>query len=156
MLRHLGLIAVCACIVASVGCDGGKLTAPTPPPAIAIESMVTVEFGGRVVNADAGGPVANVRVSVSAWSSRGGGIGSEMPRRTLQRPVEMAHLPSHSISRVIGRWSTLNSPVRLDTTIRAGDSSRRRSLSNPAVLGCRRSSGDQDVSDARDQARRID
>ena len=33
MLRHLGLIAVCACIIASVGCDGGKLTAPAPPPA---------------------------------------------------------------------------------------------------------------------------
>ena len=56
MLRHCGLIAVCACIAASVGCDGGGgITAPT--------STVTVEFGGRVVNADAGGPVANVRVS---------------------------------------------------------------------------------------------
>ena len=64
MLRHLGLIAVCACIVASVGCDGGKLPAPSPP-------MVTVEFGGRVVNADAGGPVGNVRVSLNSWGSRG-------------------------------------------------------------------------------------
>ena len=35
-----------------------------------------VEFGGRVVNADAGGPVANVRASPSALSTRGGGIGS--------------------------------------------------------------------------------
>ena len=67
MLRHLGLIAVCACIVASVGCDGESPGSPSP-------TMVTVEFGGRVVNADAGGPVANVRVSVSAWSSRGAGL----------------------------------------------------------------------------------
>ena len=63
MLRHLGLIAVCACIVASVGCDGGKVTAPGPPPSRP-NTTVTVEFGGRVVNADAGGPVENVRVSV--------------------------------------------------------------------------------------------
>jgi hypothetical protein len=73
MLRHLGLIAVCACFVASVGCDDGKvrefegLAAPTPPP----ESLVRVEFGGRVVNADAGGPVANVRVSLYSWSGIG-------------------------------------------------------------------------------------
>ena len=32
MLRHLGRIAVCACIVVSAGCDGGKLTAPIPDP----------------------------------------------------------------------------------------------------------------------------
>ena len=76
MLRHLGLIAVCACIVASVGCDGGKvITAPAPPPAA---TTVTVEFGGRVVNADAGGPVGNVQVSVQGlgfiwtWSGRMG------------------------------------------------------------------------------------
>ena len=61
MLRHLGLIA--AGIVASVGCDGGTLTAPDPRPAVPIPT-VTVEFGGRVVNADTGGPVRNVRVSV--------------------------------------------------------------------------------------------
>ena len=62
---HLGLIAVCACIVASVACDGGgKFTAPTP-------SSVTVEFGGRVVNAETGGPVADVRVSVTALGSAG-------------------------------------------------------------------------------------
>jgi hypothetical protein len=30
---------------------------------------VTVDFGGRVVNADSGGPVANVRAWVSFWSS---------------------------------------------------------------------------------------
>ena len=73
MLRHLGLIAVCACIAASVGCDGGRLpdTAPSPSPPPA---TVSVEFGGRVVNAETGGPVANVRVSVSALSSSGGGL----------------------------------------------------------------------------------
>jgi hypothetical protein len=70
MLRHLGLIAVCACVVASVGCGGGKLTAPgpppPPPPVPNSITTVTVEFGGRVVNADAGGPVGNVRVSLDA------------------------------------------------------------------------------------------
>jgi hypothetical protein len=74
MLRHLGLIAVCACIVASVGCDGGKLTAPAPSPMPSSpvadpNTTVTVEFGGRVVNADAGGPVESVRVSVDAVGS---------------------------------------------------------------------------------------
>lgn len=43
----------------------------TPPPT---PSTVTVEFGGRVVDADAGGPLANVRLSVSVWGSRGGGL----------------------------------------------------------------------------------
>ena len=72
MLRHLGLIAVCACLVASVGCDGGReIGFPPPPPP---SPTVTVEFGGRVVNAETGGPVANVRVSVSALSSSGGGL----------------------------------------------------------------------------------
>ncbi len=78
MLRHLGLIAVCACIVASVGCDGGTLTAPSsdpkpPPPSSDPTTTVTVEFGGRVVNADAGGPVGNVRVSLYVISDRGPG-----------------------------------------------------------------------------------
>jgi hypothetical protein len=75
MLRHLGLIAVSACIVASVGCDGGKLTAPgppPPPPPVADPfTTVTVEFGGRVVNAEAGGPVGNVRVSLVAVGDGG-------------------------------------------------------------------------------------
>jgi hypothetical protein len=70
MLRHLCFIAVCACIVASVGCDGGLPTPPTPTPPPP-GSTVTVEFGGRVVNADAGGPVGNVRVSVQDLSFRG-------------------------------------------------------------------------------------
>jgi len=82
LLRHLGLIAVCACIAASVGCDG-KLTAPGPPPPPPVADQkpspadptpspadpitaVTVEFGGRVVDAEVGGPVGNVRVSVEA------------------------------------------------------------------------------------------
>ena len=64
MLRNLGLIA--ACIVASVGCGGENLTAPDPRPSdpnTTVVETVRVEFGGRVVNADAGGPVGNVRVS---------------------------------------------------------------------------------------------
>lgn len=79
MLRHLGLIAVCACIVASLGCDGGRLTAPAllppppppPPPPVVQDpnTTVTVEFGGRVVNADAGVPVANVQLSLVVLSS---------------------------------------------------------------------------------------
>ena len=76
MLRHLGLIAVCACIVAGVGCDDRKLTAPaapspSPSPGAAPNTIVTVEFGGRVVNADAGGPVESVRAALYAV----GGVG---------------------------------------------------------------------------------
>ena len=79
MLRHLGLIAVCACIVASVGCDGGKrIITPTPPPG----STVTVEFGGRVVNADAGGPVGNVRVSAGTMSAPEAPAGWVRPTNT--------------------------------------------------------------------------
>ena len=67
MLRHLGLIAVCACIVASVGCEGGLSPSPRPTPTPPPPSPnVTVEFGGRVVNADAEGPVENVRVLVQS------------------------------------------------------------------------------------------
>jgi hypothetical protein len=43
-------------------------TPPTPTPAI---TTVTVEFGGRVVDADSGGPVVNARVSVSGWGHPG-------------------------------------------------------------------------------------
>ncbi len=81
MLRHLGLIAVCACIAASVGCDGGKVTAPEPEPEVVrppssdpVIAMVTVEFGGRVVNAEGGGPVEGVRVSLEDASFPTGGI----------------------------------------------------------------------------------
>ena len=76
MLRHLGLIAVCAYIAASVGCDGGTVTAPAPEsqrPPSSEPTLITVEFGGRVVDADAGGPVGNVRVSLSSWSGPGNG-----------------------------------------------------------------------------------
>ena len=43
----------------------------TPTPAPGPITTVTVVFGGRVVDADAGGPVANARVSVSGWGSSG-------------------------------------------------------------------------------------
>lgn len=79
MWRHLGLIAVCAGIVTTVGCDGGKGIAPTSPtaptpspspsPVADPNTTVTVEFGGRLVNAEGGNPVANVRVSVGGWVS---------------------------------------------------------------------------------------
>ena len=59
MLRHLGLIAVCACIAAGIGCDGNGFHRSNHP-------SVTVEFSGRVVNADTEDPVGNVRVSVGA------------------------------------------------------------------------------------------
>ena len=73
-MRHLGLIAVCACI-ASVGCEGGRLAGPgplpAPPPVADPNAMVTVEFGGRVVDADVGHPVGDVRVSVDAVGNGG-------------------------------------------------------------------------------------
>src|SRR5262249_39361240 len=75
MLRHLGLIAVCACIAATVGCDGGKFTPPDPPPAPTPvadpNTTITVEFGGRVVNADVGGPIEGVQVSLGALGDGG-------------------------------------------------------------------------------------
>ena len=86
MLRHPGLIAVCACIVASVGCDGGKLTAPDPRPSdpnTTVVETVRVEFGGRVVNADAGGPVGNVRVSLGGLSHPGRTDGWVFPKDTV-------------------------------------------------------------------------
>ena len=86
MLRHPGLIAACACIVASVGCDGRTGTGPLP--------TVTVEFSGRVVNADTEDPVGNVRISVDGSPCTGG--------RIVQRPVEMAHSPFGSRSRLAG------------------------------------------------------
>jgi len=49
------------------------MTGPAPPSS-SPTATVTVAFGGRVVNADAGGSVANVRVSVGAWSSIGQGL----------------------------------------------------------------------------------
>ena len=127
MLRHLGLIAVCACIVASVGCDGGKLpdTAPSPPPA-----TVSVEFGGRG-QLRCGRPRRE-----RAGIARERGIFRREWCGTFQRarpdgwvfPTDTATsggdgtLPSDSISRVLGRMSDLKSPFRLNTTIRASGS----------------------------------
>ena len=74
MLRHPGLVAVCVCIVASVGCGGGnEIRGITPTQTV---QTATVEFGGRVVNADTGGPVGNVVVSVQnvSFASNGGGV----------------------------------------------------------------------------------
>jgi len=56
MLQHLGLLAVCACVGVSVGCD--SKTSPGPIP------HATLEFSGRLINSDTEAPVGNVRVSV--------------------------------------------------------------------------------------------
>lgn len=60
MLRHLGLIAICACTVASVGCDKGLHRSNYP--------TATVSFTGRLFDADTGHPAGNVRVSVEAMA----------------------------------------------------------------------------------------
>ena len=107
MLRQLGLIAICAWIVASVGCDGGKLTAPDPRPSdpnTTVVETVRVEFGGRVVNADAGGPVGNVRVSLGVISLPGRLLAWVFPKDTATSGGD-GHSASHSISRVIGSLS---------------------------------------------------
>jgi hypothetical protein len=59
-------------VVITPGC-GKSPTTPTPSTT-ALSSTVKVEFGGRVVNADAGGPVEGVRVSLYSWSGPGGPI----------------------------------------------------------------------------------
>jgi len=81
MLRHLGAIAVSACIVATLGCEGKELAAPdlVPDPnlntvAVSTVAVSTVAFGGRVVDADTGRPVTNARVSLAAGSNIGGGL----------------------------------------------------------------------------------
>lgn len=63
MLRPPGLIAVCACFITSVGCDGGP-SSPTP--------TVKVDFGGQVVNADTGSAVGGVRVSLGYYRTFSG------------------------------------------------------------------------------------
>lgn len=65
--RHIGLIAVCACIVVSVGCDGVSPHAPSPVSDL--NATITVEFSGRLVNVDTGAPVENVRLSLGAFST---------------------------------------------------------------------------------------
>jgi len=65
-------------VVITLGCNnpppGGPSKLPSP--------TVTVEFGGRVVNADAGGPVGNVRVSAGVMSYPDRPIGWDFPKNT--------------------------------------------------------------------------
>src|SRR5688572_5470899 len=56
---------------ASVPTAPSTPTPPTPTPAPGPITTVPLEFGGSVVDADAGGPVANARVSVSGWGHPG-------------------------------------------------------------------------------------
>ena len=74
--RHIttlgGAFVLVWAFLSSVGCDGQKNWGF--PPSAPSAPTVTVEFGGRVVNAETGDPVANVRVSVTALASRGGGL----------------------------------------------------------------------------------
>jgi hypothetical protein len=56
-------------VVVTLGCGTTAPTpfeTPTPTSTPTPTTTVTVEFGGRVVNADAGGAVGNVRVSLEA------------------------------------------------------------------------------------------
>jgi hypothetical protein len=77
MTSRLPLAVVVLIPLALAGC-GSEASGPTaastlplhvPPPAPDPITTVTVVFGGRVVDADVGGPVANARVSVSGWSA---------------------------------------------------------------------------------------
>ena len=73
-LARLVIVSLGVSMVITLGC--GK--SPTEP------SPVTVEFGGRMVNADTEGPVANVRVSASRWRTPdvGDGFGVTYPKVT--------------------------------------------------------------------------
>ena len=63
-LARLVIASLGVSVVITPGC-GEPATAPSPPTAtVATVSAVTVEFGGRVVDADTGGPVGNVQVSL--------------------------------------------------------------------------------------------
>jgi hypothetical protein len=128
MFRHLRLSAVSACIVASVGCDGGKLTGPAPPPPPSSDPIttVTVEFGGRVVNAETGGPVGNVQVSAGVMSYPVRPIGWDRPKNTATSGEDGTFtLPLNLPS----LWSF----VRLNLTAPAGydDTSQRYEGSRP-------------------------
>ena len=61
----LALASLGVSVLITLGCD-----TPVEPSKERV-ATVTVEFGGRVVNADAGGPVGNVRVSVGGLSAGG-------------------------------------------------------------------------------------
>lgn len=120
MLRHLGLIAVCACIVASVGCDSGtlgKLTAPDPPSPDPL-AMVAVEFGGIVVNAEAGGAVESVQVSLEnvGYSGRSP-VGWVSPKDTATSGGDGAFtLPLHLPSSWSWAYLKLTGPPGYDDT----------------------------------------
>lgn len=63
MIRFRSLIALCACIVASVGCSDEKNIGgpgPSGPP------LVSVELRGRLIDADGEGFVGNLLVAVSS------------------------------------------------------------------------------------------
>jgi hypothetical protein len=64
---HLAVVVLIPLALAGCGSEASGPTAPStpPPPAPDPITRVTVVFGGRVVDADTGGPVANVVVSVS-------------------------------------------------------------------------------------------
>ena len=96
-MRHLGPIAVCACIIASVGCEGA--TSPGPIP------KATVEFSGRVINADTEAPVGDVGVSVERYSIHGPGA----PRPTGAGPT-----PTNTAT------STGDGTFTLSVTLQAG------------------------------------
>jgi hypothetical protein len=57
MLRHLGAIAVSACLVANVGCDGRELPAPYPvaePNPSPVATICPGLHGGTVLRPTAG------------------------------------------------------------------------------------------------------
>lgn len=60
----------------------GKLNGPAPPPSPVPDpnTRVTVDFGGQVVNADTGGPVEGVRISLlDGQGLPGGGRSAAIP-----------------------------------------------------------------------------
>ena len=85
MICFRSLISVCACIVASVGCNGGNDIGGPAPPSVSTIPTVAVEFSGRLVNADAGDPIGNVRVSLGPLS-----VPDSIPPSGWGRPTETA------------------------------------------------------------------
>ena len=81
-------------VVITLGC-GKPPTDPSPSP------TVTVEFGGRVVNADSGGPIGNVLVSFAGVS-----LGER------ETPFEWQYLKATATSREDGTFTLpLNLPM---------------------------------------------